>query len=89
MWSAELRYAMQLEIVHDEQVARPERSGLVTDLKLPNVVGKTVGFAVVGLGQLALEQIMPAFARSLLARPTALVSRHPDWSAPRKVIRMV
>ncbi|MBP3956860.1 Gfo/Idh/MocA family oxidoreductase [Gemmata sp. G18] len=48
------------------------------NLKLPEFVGKTVGFAIVGLGQLALEEIMPAFAQCKLARPTALVSGHPD-----------
>lgn len=37
-----------------------------------------VGFATVGLGRLSLEQILPAFARSTLARPTALVSGSPD-----------
>ncbi|WP_162665775.1 hypothetical protein [Gemmata massiliana] len=39
------------------------------DLKLPELVEKTVGFAIVGLGQLALEEIMPAFAQCKLARP--------------------
>ncbi|AMV23334.1 Glucose--fructose oxidoreductase precursor [Gemmata sp. SH-PL17] len=48
------------------------------DLKLPELAEKTVGFAIVGLGQLALEEIMPAFAQCKLARPTALVSGHPD-----------
>jgi predicted dehydrogenase len=48
------------------------------NLTLPEVVGKTVGFAVVGLGELALNEILPAFARCKLARPTALVSGHPD-----------
>jgi predicted dehydrogenase len=48
------------------------------DLKLPEPVAKTVGWAVVGLGKLALEEVMPAFAKCKLSRPTALVSGHPD-----------
>ncbi|WP_420384165.1 Gfo/Idh/MocA family protein [Novosphingobium sp.] len=37
-----------------------------------------VGFAIVGLGKLALEQVMPAFAQAKHARPVALVSGSPD-----------
>ena len=33
---------------------------------------------MIGLGELALGQIMPAFAEAKYARPTALVSGHPD-----------
>jgi predicted dehydrogenase len=42
----------------------------------PGHSGK-VGFAVVGLGELALEQVLPAFGQSKHARPVALVSGHP------------
>jgi predicted dehydrogenase len=35
-----------------------------------------VGFAIVGLGHLALTQVLPAFGESRLARPVALVSGH-------------
>ncbi len=35
---------------------------------------KRMGFAIVGLGELALGQILPAFGRSKLARPVAMVS---------------
>lgn len=47
--------------------------------KAPSVTPpeKRVGFAVVGLGHLALEWVLPAFARSKYARPTALVSGDP------------
>jgi hypothetical protein len=38
------------------------RGGQPPNLKLPDVIDKTVGFAVVGIGQLALEEILPAFA---------------------------
>jgi predicted dehydrogenase len=37
---------------------------------------KRLGIAVVGLGRLALEQILPAFAETKLCRPVALVSGH-------------
>jgi glucose-fructose oxidoreductase len=37
-----------------------------------------VGFAVVGLGKLALGQIVPGFRNCRSARPAALVSGHPD-----------
>lgn len=37
-----------------------------------------VGFAVLGLGRLSLEEILPAFARSKRARLVALISGTPD-----------
>ncbi len=40
--------------------------------------GDRVGFAIVGLGKLALEQVLPAFAVAKHARPVALVSGSPD-----------
>src|SRR4051812_31918247 len=48
------------------------------DLKLPGPPGKKVGYAIVGLGQLALEEILPAFAKCEHSRPVALVSGHAD-----------
>jgi predicted dehydrogenase len=59
----------------DPPLAPPDRQP--PDLKLPEPEKKT-GWAVVGLGTLAVEQILPAFARSKLCKPTALVSGHPD-----------
>ena len=46
----------------------------------PNPMPATerVGFAVVGLGRLALEEIMPAFGEAKQARPVALVSGTPE-----------
>jgi len=41
-------------------------------------VDKRVGFAVLGLGRLSLENILPAFAQAKKARPVALVSGSPD-----------
>jgi predicted dehydrogenase len=39
---------------------------------------RKLGWAVVGLGKLALGQVMPAFAGCGLSKPLALVSGHPD-----------
>lgn len=39
---------------------------------------KRVGFAVVGLGRLSLENILPAFGEAKKARPVALVSGTPE-----------
>ncbi|QYE33171.1 Gfo/Idh/MocA family oxidoreductase (plasmid) [Polymorphobacter sp. PAMC 29334] len=44
----------------------------------PDPRDKRVGFAVVGLGKLALEQILPAFAQAKHGRLAALVSGTPD-----------
>ncbi len=46
------------------------------DLEVPKPVEKKIGWAIVGLGVLALEEIMPAFGECHLSRPTALVSGH-------------
>ena len=40
--------------------------------------GKRVGFAIVGLGRLSLDQILPAFATSKYCKPVALVSGDPE-----------
>ncbi len=47
-------------------------------LKIPKKAPKQVGWAIVGLGELALNEILPAFAECELSKPTALVSGHPD-----------
>jgi predicted dehydrogenase len=39
---------------------------------------KKIGYALVGLGQLNIHQILPAFAHTSNSKPTALVSGHPD-----------
>ena len=44
----------------------------------PLAPDQRVGFAIVGLGRLALEEVLPAFAQSLKAKPVALVSGSPD-----------
>jgi predicted dehydrogenase len=60
------------------QLAPPDKQP--PDLKVPQPKDpkKTVGYAIVGLGTLALNQILPAFAKAKLSRPVALVSGHPD-----------
>jgi predicted dehydrogenase len=47
-------------------------------LELPEVVKKKVGWALVGLGELTLGEIMPAFGGCKYSKPVALVSGHPD-----------
>lgn len=54
-------------------------------LKIPQKPARQAGWAIVGLGQLALEEIMPAFAECQTSKPVALVSGHPDKA--RKVAR--
>ena len=44
----------------------------------PVAPAKKIGFAIVGIGDLALAQVLPAFANSKYAKPVALVSGHPD-----------
>jgi predicted dehydrogenase len=50
----------------------------VPAIKLPEPKGKQVGFALVGLGSLAINQLMPAFARCQRAKLTGFVSGRPD-----------
>ncbi len=49
-----------------------------TDPPVPDAPGERVGFAVVGLGRLALEQILPAFGEAKHAKLAALVSGTAD-----------
>ena len=46
--------------------------------RVPDPPGKKAGWAIVGLGSLAINQILPAFAKCEQSRPVALVSGHPD-----------
>ena len=47
-------------------------------LRVPDPPGKKLGWAVVGLGSLAINQILPAFAKCEKSKVVALVSGHPD-----------
>src|SRR4051794_19044603 len=58
------------------QLAPPEKQR--PGLNVPKQAEKPVGWAIVGLGQLALAEVMPAFREAKLSRPVALVSGHPD-----------
>jgi len=50
----------------------------VPDIPLPELPGKKLGWAVVGLGRLGVNQILPAFASSKRSRIVALVSGRPE-----------
>src|ERR1700724_2262170 len=47
-------------------------------LVVPDPPGKKLGWAIVGLGSLAIHQILPAFAKCEKSKVVALVSGHPD-----------
>ena len=40
--------------------------------------GRRIGYAIVGIGRLSIDQILPAFAASKYCKPVALVSGHRD-----------
>src|SRR5262245_29337968 len=46
--------------------------------QVPEPPGKKLGWAIVGLGSLAINQILPAFAKCEKSKVVALVSGHPD-----------
>jgi predicted dehydrogenase len=54
------------------------RGALPAQLVVPDPPGKKLGWAIVGLGSLAINQILPAFAKCEKSRVVALVSGHPD-----------
>ncbi len=54
------------------------RGAAAPQLVVPDAPGKKLGWAVVGLGSLAINQILPAFARCDKSKVVALVSGHPD-----------
>jgi predicted dehydrogenase len=47
-------------------------------LRVPEPPGKKLGWAIVGLGSLAINQILPAFAKCEKSKVVAFVSGHPD-----------
>jgi predicted dehydrogenase len=49
-----------------------------TELQVPDPPGKKLGWAIVGLGSLSINQILPAFAKCEKSKVVALVSGHPD-----------
>jgi predicted dehydrogenase len=48
------------------------------EVKVPDPPGKKLGWAIVGLGNLSINQILPAFAKCEKSKVVALVSGHPD-----------
>lgn len=46
--------------------------------RVPDPPGKKLGWGIVGLGSLAINQILPAFARCEKSKVVAFVSGHPD-----------
>ncbi len=46
--------------------------------RVPDPPGKKLGWAIVGLGNLAINQILPGFAKAEKSKVTALVSGHRD-----------
>jgi predicted dehydrogenase len=53
-------------------------SAQVPNIKLPEIPGKKLGWALVGLGNLSINQIMPAFAKSQQSRLVGFVSGRPE-----------
>ena len=45
---------------------------------VPDPPGKKMGYAIVGLGMLSINEILPAFAKCEKSKPVAFVSGHPD-----------
>lgn len=60
----------------ETQLAPPDKQP--PHVKMPEKVQRKLGYAIVGLGQLAVEEILPAFGMAKTARLAALVSGHPD-----------
>jgi hypothetical protein len=52
--------------------------GQVPQLAVPPVPGKKLGWALVGLGNLAIFQVLPAFAKTEKSKLVAFVSGRPD-----------
>ena len=65
--------AVQLGPLHDVQTEGPEKTAGPFQSW-----DQRVGFAVVGLGHLTIDQILPAFGKSKLCKPVALVSGDPE-----------
>ncbi len=69
---------VQLSQIHDTKTESPEKA------PGPFEPGNArVGFAIVGLGRLSIDQILPAFGRSKFCKPVALVSG--DAERARKI----
>ena len=69
-----------LELTGGALLASTARSARaqVPNFPLPDLPGRQLGWAVVGLGRLAVYQILPAFAGCHLSKVTGLVSGRPE-----------
>jgi predicted dehydrogenase len=65
-------------------LAPPDRQP--ANLVVPTPVARKAGWAVVGLGELALGEGLPAFRECQYAKATALVSGHPDKAGKVAVV---
>jgi predicted dehydrogenase len=54
------------------------KEAVAKEIVVPDSPDKKLGWAVVGLGNLAIHEILPAFAKCEKSRVTVLVSGHPD-----------
>src|SRR5215831_6685895 len=59
-------------------VAAPLLKDAHAQLRVPDPPGKKLGWAIVGLGSLSINQILPAFAKCEKSKVVAFVSGHPD-----------
>ncbi|HWH56691.1 MAG TPA: Gfo/Idh/MocA family oxidoreductase [Terriglobales bacterium] len=59
-------------------VTAPLLKNAHAQLRVPDPPGKKLGWAIVGLGSLAINQILPAFAKCEKSKVVAFVSGHPD-----------
>jgi glucose-fructose oxidoreductase len=50
----------------------------VPDIKLPEIPGRQIGWALVGLGNLSINQLMPAFAHAQRSKLVGFVSGRPE-----------
>ena len=61
-----------------QDLAPTEKPSTPAEEKAPLPPEERVGYALVGLGELTLGQLLPAFGQTRKSRPVALVSGHPD-----------
>ena len=59
-------------------LAGPLLKSAEAELVVPEPPGKKLGWAIVGLGNLAINEILPAFAKCEKSKVVAFVSGHPD-----------
>src|SRR5215207_660089 len=75
----------------DVPLAPPDKQP--PDLKIPEIVRRKVGYAIVGLGKLSLEQIMPAFSECKSSEPVApsadIRKRRRKWRSSTTSIRAI